>query len=343
MLHRSVLVASGAVWVAGCSSLPSSVNPVAWWHDLQGGAIAEQRPPPPGATDPYPNLATVPPKPQASDLAARRALAQSLVADRTNAQHAAEAAPIPDPSLPSASAALFGRGSAAPPPPPPPPPPDPNAATASLEAATAPAPPPQPASAPQTAGPPATVRSSAPPAPAPQAAAPARLAGQGTPLGPLPGAEETAPTPRDTASLPPLPQAPPSPPRLAGPGAPQVPAPAAPRAPAKPVPAAAAAPPAPVQPETVAVGFVRGSARLPSAEAASLRQLAAKRGAARIAVTGYGEASSNGPEAQFEALGLGLNRAQAMATVLTQAGVPPAAVRLDAEALGRGGAARLIN
>ena len=78
-----------ALWLAGCSSFPSSMNPVSWWHDLQGGKIAEERPPPPGADQPYPNLATVPPKPAAPDRAALTNLSNGLIADRTNAQHAA--------------------------------------------------------------------------------------------------------------------------------------------------------------------------------------------------------------------------------------------------------------
>jgi hypothetical protein len=56
--------------LAGCSSFPSSMNPVSWWHGLQGGKIAEERPPPPGADQPYPNLASVPPKPAQPDRAA---------------------------------------------------------------------------------------------------------------------------------------------------------------------------------------------------------------------------------------------------------------------------------
>src|SRR3954451_1530811 len=36
---------------SGCSSLPGSMNPVNWWHDLEGGKIAEERPPPPGADE----------------------------------------------------------------------------------------------------------------------------------------------------------------------------------------------------------------------------------------------------------------------------------------------------
>ena len=45
-------------------------------------------------------------------------LTDSLVADRTNAQHAAQAAPLADPSSPTASPSLFGVGTAPPPPPP---------------------------------------------------------------------------------------------------------------------------------------------------------------------------------------------------------------------------------
>ena len=118
------------------ASFPVSMNPVSWWHDLQGGKIAEERPPPPGADQPYPNLATVPPKPAAPDRAALANIASALVADRTNAQHAAAAAPMADPSSPSASPALFGRGTV--PPPPPPPPPGTATASATMPAAEAP-------------------------------------------------------------------------------------------------------------------------------------------------------------------------------------------------------------
>src|SRR5580700_2974173 len=122
--------------LAGCSSFPSSMNPVSWWHGLQGGKIAEERPPPPGADQPYPNLASVPPKPAQPDRAALDNIASALIADRTNAQHVAAEAPIADPSVPSASPALFGRGTV--PPPPPPSPPGSAKASATMAAAEAP-------------------------------------------------------------------------------------------------------------------------------------------------------------------------------------------------------------
>jgi outer membrane protein OmpA-like peptidoglycan-associated protein len=92
----------------------------------------------------------------------------------------------------------------------------------------------------------------------------------------------------------------------------------------------------------VSVTFVSGSADLPATAAATLKTLAAQRGSGIIAVTGYGDASSSDPDAQSAALTLGLSRAQAMAAALTSAGVPRSAVQVDAEAIGRGGAARLV-
>jgi hypothetical protein len=140
--------------LAGCSSFPSSMNPVSWWHDLQGGKIAEERPPPPGADQPYPNLASVPPKPAQPDRAALTNIANALISDRTNAQHVAAAAPIADPSSPSTSPALFGRGTV--PPPAPAPPPGSDQASATLPAAEASTPPPTPTSRPPVRRPPAS-------------------------------------------------------------------------------------------------------------------------------------------------------------------------------------------
>jgi len=82
---------------------------------------------------------------------------------------------------------------------------------------------------------------------------------------------------------------------------------------------------------------------VPRASLVALRQLATRRGAANIAVTGYGEAAASDPAAQQAGISLALARAQAVASVLTAAGVPATAIRVDAEAAGRGAAARLID
>ena len=73
-----------------------------------------------------------------------------------------------------------------------------------------------------------------------------------------------------------------------------------------------------------------------------MKQLAARRGAGTIVITGYGDDTASDPDAQSAALTLGLSRAQAMASALIAAGVPGSAVQVDAEATGRGGTARLV-
>ena len=69
-------------------------NPVAWWHDLEGGAISEQRPDPPGANDPYPNLSTVPGRPTPTPAAQRVALTAQLVAERNGVRREVARDPI---------------------------------------------------------------------------------------------------------------------------------------------------------------------------------------------------------------------------------------------------------
>ena len=355
------------------------MNPVTWWHDLQGGKIAEQRPPPPGADQPYPNLATVPPKPAEPDRAALANIANGLIADRTNTQRADAAAPIADPSSPSASPALFGKGTVSPPPPP-----GTTTASASLPAADAPPAPPSPAPSPPSpataspapaaapakapvgavqtaelpppaapgepaAGPAATKPESNVPAPPGAAAQPGEAAALPPPApnAPLTPPGASAQPTAEAAPPPPLPTTPPPPPNLpAAGGAPATSAgspPAAGPPPAAPVTTAAATPaPTPNSANSVSLTFVDGSADLPPTAASTLKALAARRGGGIIAVTGYGDAASNDPDAQSAALKLGLSRAQAMAAALASAGVPGSAVQVDAEAIGRGGAARLV-
>ena len=373
---RRVLLLTGLP-LTGCSSTPAAINPVSWWHDLQGGAIAQQRPPPPGANAPYPNLASVPPKPAAPNQQELASITQGLVADRAHADYLAASSPVNDPSSPTASPALFGQGTMPPPPPAAPTAPA-GTASASLPAASAPPLPrttaPVPANGiapPPNAAPLGSVQSTPlapPPAaarpmpatarPTPAAAQPMPAAAQPTPAAASPaqaapavGATGTAPpnnlaanaplAPPGTAVVPPpasvpppsLPTTPPAPPSLAGPGAPM----------ATPSKFAAAAPlQAPRPANATEIEFVGGSATLPTGAAALLKDVAAKRGGAVIAVTGYGEATSDDPSVQSAALSLGLSRAQAVANVLTRDGVPQADVRVGAEAAGRGASVRLV-
>lgn len=322
--------------LAGCSSLPSSDNPAAWWHGLEGGVIAEQRPPPPGADQAYPNLASVPPRPPPPDRQRMGQISAALTEARANAQYAASAMPI---TPPQAGAAPAPPGATAQPPPPP------AIASAPLASRTAQRPPAGSATGQAAAPPPAPpagtgasaslAAATAPPTP-PAAASAAAAAGN-TALAPPPGAETAGPAAQETG-LPPLPTEPPAPPRVPGAPGPTQPTPP----PAAPAPAPAPAAPAHLVGEPLAVAFAARSAVLPAISADALRQFAKKRGTATIEVTGFGETASSDPLAQSAALGLGLNRAQAMAAILARAGVPAASIRIAATAAGRGGLARLI-
>ena len=123
-------------------------TPVNWWHQLQGGAIAKQRPPPPGADLPYPHLGTIPKKPTVPSAAFRQTVSKELTATRDTTERQAARLPIDTGSLP--------------PPPPKPTQPTPgapaaesaNTANATLPAADAPAP--KPAATPDNGPPPGT-------------------------------------------------------------------------------------------------------------------------------------------------------------------------------------------
>ena len=315
-LCRRLLPVAAAVMLAGCGSVPASINPVAWWHDLQGGAIAEQRPPPPGATEPYPNISTVPERPVLPDPAVRLAINQSLLADRASAQQAAASTPIPDLAAPAAAAAPPAAAASA-------------AATAPA-AATVPAPPGPPSDAPGLSASFAAA-TAPPPAPAPRRPAPARDAdADAGVLGPQPQGSTA-----QMGALPPLPGSPPPPANL--PGASPVPPP-----PAKQIPP----PPAgmPLAAGSIVVPFAPAATTLSPEAAAAVHAAAVQtRPTTRIVVTGYGDAGTSDPSTQATALTPAMLRAQAIARALTAEGIPAGAIASDAQAEGRGGAVRLVN
>ncbi len=293
------------IFISACTKIaqPSDSKltldtPIGWWHDLQGGKIAEVRPPPPGVDDPYPNLGQVPAPPVMTDAATRRALAARLASERDRTQREA----AQDPLVLPAAAVAPAKPAVSPAPPPAAPPPDPAASVAVLDAATAPAAP--PTAAPLAA--PAAPTVAAPPN-APQVA--------GSPV--ESGSLQSGPLPELSASEPPLP-------RLGG------------------LPAGASAPAIPREPPGVSIAFRPGSAALPATADAALRELAVRRAGAAVAVTAGGDAPGQGFESQARALPLALRRAHAIQEALVAAGVPAAALRTDAAAVGRGGAARLL-
>src|ERR1700761_5090197 len=78
-MRRAVLMVTAAGLMDGCSSNPTS-GPIDWWHRQQGGEIAKERPAPPGANQPFPNIATVPPKPTPTNPEELKKLTDSLIA-----------------------------------------------------------------------------------------------------------------------------------------------------------------------------------------------------------------------------------------------------------------------
>ncbi len=125
---------AGVVCLAGCGTIAdlggariTDANPVEWWHSLEGGAIAEQRPPPPGADDPYPNLSTVPARPVPTTQAQRVALTAQLTAERDGVRRDVAREPLVAMAAPAPAAKKADPATV--------PPPD-----ATIEAATAPPP-----------------------------------------------------------------------------------------------------------------------------------------------------------------------------------------------------------
>jgi outer membrane protein OmpA-like peptidoglycan-associated protein len=290
--------------VAGCSQ-DNEFVPATWWHQLEGGSIAQQRPPPPNVTAPYPSLGTVPTKPVTIDAATRGRIANALVADRANAEYTNSLAPLP--AAPPAKTAPPGPPASAPS--------GDSGMSASLAAASAP---PQPA--PRRA-PVAAVAATPLPAPGASPATPA--------AGTAAGAADAA------APMPPIPAAPPQIPSIGGVRA-TVPTPPPPTPPV-------VTPPAPVVPGApVTIAFAAGSATMPPEAVKALTSLAARRGVGSIAITGYGEATSSDPATQSAAMPLAWGRAESIARALLVAGVPSKSLRVTSQATGHGGVARIV-
>lgn len=280
-------LALGTTLLAACSR----TDPIEQARVAAGRAPTSTLPPVPGAGEPYPNLGSVPGRPETTSPAARQALANALVADRANARYVGQPAAPPVPrgqvaEAPAPLAAPLGTGSPmlmgaeqndALPMEPPPPAPPPIAGAPRPEPAPPSAPPPAPAPAvlgiPQAPPPPAAAVPTAPPAASPPAArstatGPAPPAGrvETAPIAPI-AMEPLAPPPPPAMpdELPPRARAaeaaPPRPPPVstdpppvllpAEPRAAAAPASARPAPPPMVAAAPAPAPPAPVQPSVV--------------------------------------------------------------------------------------------
>ena len=388
-LGRSAAPAALLLLLAGCSDVPNSIDPVSWWHNMEGGAIAQDRPPPPNPHAPFPHLANAPTRPAGMGDAEWADLKAALASQGANAHQYAADNPIPTlPQTPAAGAPANGAPAATKPAPA-------KAVAPATQAAQAPAESAADAAAiqrlanaqgpagstntgmasaktvaaataatqaPASSSPGTSVTFGGPdqpqktaPSPGPQTV-PVNAAGQpvqGKAVGThytffdpnnglsVPGA--TAPVVQpDEAHPPALPDGVPAPPAVAGFAIPTVPSTyAAPKHLPQPAPYIAPAPLPPVPP--VAVAFPPRSAVLSAPMKRALLKLVQQHQTARIAVTGYGDATSDTLADQSAAMPLALERSRAITVQLIADGMPARTLVPTAQALGQGGLARLVD
>lgn len=362
-----VILGVTLVGVSGCSRVPNAVNPISWYRDVTGiskndnlGKGENEENFAEGGNEPYPNLASVPAAPdtQLSGVDRDR-LEKSLVADRSNAQYSADnlragdvASTVPAPArntpgpsnapTRSAAAAIASAPASSSSPP--------SASPPSLPADTASAAPPPPAaSSPPKPAPepsPSVTASSALPANStPSASAGSSIVGSNSQQKAPPRGSEAPPAESSLQSpaIANLPQgesptpAPP-PPQISPPNsgrAANAAPPLASRVPAQqataPGNAPATAAHAPGASYRVAnVSFAPGSAYLPGTLRGTISEIAKTHSTegGTIRVVGFGEAS--GKDAAVTGLTLALDRAQAVAVALTDAGVAAKDIAVEA-------------
>ncbi len=294
----------GILLLAGCGPGRDPVDtPIAWWHQLQGGAIAEQRPPPPGVDAPYPLIGTTPTRPVVTSAAARDALTASLI-DQQGASHQLD---THDPILVATPDKSTTKPAAAAVPASPP-------STATLDAAGSAQPAASGASPNQGASKPVLT-------PEQQEAAEPALT-----MPPPPGSLVVV----TSGPLPRMPSHPPAPPEFPGFDIPATTLPA--------LHADLSARPA----QLSNLAFAPGSDVLSAADQAALRRAASRRGGAPVRIDGHGDAQSDTPDGQAAALRLALARAAAAAAALERLGVPQQSIELAASAFGRGGRVAVV-
>jgi outer membrane protein OmpA-like peptidoglycan-associated protein len=325
-------------------------NPVETWRDWSGASKNDPDPETArntqnlaaGEAADYPNLASVPPPPnRALTAAEREKLTQSLIADRTNAKYSDERLRAGFPAV----------AAAAPPPPPPPVPEVVNAAPGkpSESAAPPPAPLPTPAPAPTSA--------EAPAAPAPAAGQGLRKSGEPPEPGPMESSLEmpkvrSTPNPEQVQAAPPPPypvpaptatNAPPVTPHLQSPPA-SAPLPAALDSTAyqAPPPPPVLAPlagsgrgvqkaPAPAPGPVAEIRFADDSTSLSPEDRQTIGKIVPlyEQNPGRVRIIGYAGAGSGSVE-QLNSFRAALDRAQAVAAALTQAGIPSDRIAVEA-------------
>ena len=292
-------------FLAACAHRDVVDTPVGWFHDLEGGAIAQQRPPPPGINDPYPRIGTTPAHaPVVASLDLRHSVTSGLLRQRNLTTRLDANDPIPEAvAMPAAPAKPAPKPAAAA-----------GGSSAMLDAAQAPPAP--------VAGP-AAVRAGAP-ARADDADAEPELAMPAVQL-------QAADAGGSAVVLPGIPGAPPAVPHLPG------------LSPMAGMPVVDHLPDYRTEPVTgTLVGFEPGTDTMLSGQAGALHAIAVQRGGRSMIVHGYGDAAAPDPEAQSQALSVAALRARTVAEALQAEGVPAKSILLRAEAFGRGASVSLV-
>ncbi len=331
MRSKSGLIVAmmAALGLGGCSSVPNALNPIEWYRDIMGladddsmGAGQNEQNLQEGSKEPYPNLGSVPAPPDtALSSVDRDKLVDSLVADRNNAKYSNDnlqagraAVTAPPPAPPGSAAARTANtpnpapASAAPPGP--------------LPTATA-APAPEPP-APRGAGP--RRGTEAPPGESPLTSPTVRSSPQGEAAAPAPPPPQIS-SPNQVAMAPQRPTAP----KLRPPGAGGTPASAPGAAPG--------GSQAAVSYRAADIRFAPGSALLGDKSRDAVAEIVKLHhdSGGKIRIIGHGGAG--GANAAVTGLNLALDRAQAVAVALTDSGVPPEDVAVEAAPVAaRGGA-----
>lgn len=317
---------TGMMTLAACGHRDAVETVDNWYHQYQGGEIAKQRPPAPGAHGDYPRVGLTPTtQVDLPSAQARQALTDKLTLQRNLSQHLA----VADGPLVVAA------------PPPPPRPRPTNAENGSSMSMVAPGQTPPPAaagSAPQAGASGSTAGGATPAAgvmPARQAQPVAKATPPKAPSGSeaaapeaaLPEVTRFAPPPIKPGELPQIGNLPPQ--------APSFPGFAIPRDAALPD----IAPPAYdlTEPHGTLIRFTQASDQMASGQDGVIGKAVGSRSAhAPIYVKGFGEITSFRPEEQVLGIRLGLLRARVVAQTLILHGVPASEIRISAGALGRG-------
>lgn len=306
LVHRAGLLL-GLLLLGGCAHRDAFDTTLDWWHQYQGGVIAQQRPPPPGAHEPYPVVGLTPTKAPVLPSADRREdVTESLIEQRNLAHRmAVEVGPLTSVVPPGAAVPVHRAQSSA----------APDAASAAtLDAAEAP---------------PSPVALAAPRA-ASKAAVAGGGAGDGGPLVAMPevGADVGGVGGASAAVSAPPPEIP------AGP-------PVAPQFPGFAVPTDDTV--AVNRPDYVLsdqggtrILFPVGNDQPVQGQEKDIAGVAHQKPTGPLFVHGYGEAASTDSAAQAQAMALALLRARAVADRLVADGVPAKAIRLRAHPFGDG-------